>query len=95
MSMHTVKGYLFMSRNWSGDEWKPDLWGSRLPDNEGRIFLRELAIEVEAPDDFNPIPQQVAALEHAKAQALEEYQQRVAEINERLAKLLAITHEEA
>ena len=49
---------------------------------------------VDIPENFNPIPQQVAALERQKAEALQKYQTTVAEINERLSKLQAITCDE-
>lgn len=92
----TLKAYLYMVQEYdfslSGipKVWKPDLWAHKAPDSESRIFLREVGVEVEAPDDFNPVPAQVAALEAEKAQALAEYQKTVVEINERLSKLLCI-----
>jgi hypothetical protein len=74
-------------------EWLPHAWGCKVEETTDRIFLRQLQIKFEVPDDFNPIPHQVASLEREKAKALEEYQERVAEINDRLSKLLSITNE--
>jgi len=73
--------------------WVPELWGFKPSDDESRIYVGSQEVTIEVPDDFNPIPQQVAALEKKKREALDAYQATVAEINERLSKLLAITHE--
>lgn len=50
------------------------------------------SFDVEVPD-INVVAAQVAGLEAEKQQALEAYQRTVADINERLGKLLAITNE--
>jgi len=50
-------------------------------------------VTVPLPDDFNPVAAEVAALEQQKVIALRAYQESVAEINERLSKLMAITNE--
>ena len=79
--------------DYSGKHWIPGIWDIRVADDTERIFVGETSIEVETPDDFNPIPTQVACLEKEKTAAVAEYQKKVAEINERLSKLLAITNE--
>ena len=71
--------------------WGPTTWMCRVDDNSERIFVSEQVITVDVPDDFNPVPHQVAALEAERAEALALYQRSVASINERLSKLLAIT----
>lgn len=92
-----VKIHLFMSyeltKDYLGREWVPDLWAVRVDENEKRIYIGQQIVTVEVPDDFNPIPAQVAALEKEKDDALAKYRQSVADINERLSKLLAITNE--
>lgn len=97
MSKHTINGFLFMSYEYTPDysnrEWRPDFWPCKADENEGRIFIREHAIEVEIADDWDPLPQQVATLQAAKAEALAKYQATVADINERLSKLQALTHD--
>ena len=44
----------------------------------------------EVPAEFNPVSAHVKALEAKKQAALEEYQKRVADINEQLSKLQAL-----
>lgn len=72
-------------------EWQLSFWDMRVDESKDRIFLEERLIEVNVTG-FNPIPKQVAALEAEKAQALEQYQKCVADINRQLSKLLAIEH---
>ncbi len=92
-----VKIYLFMSyelkKDYSGREWAPDVWAVKVDENDKRVYIGQQTVTVEVPDDFNPVPQQVAALEKEKDDALAAYQKSVADINERLSKLLAITNE--
>ena len=93
----TVTIHLFMSHeyksDYSGREWVPDLWSVKVDEDERRVYVGPQEVTIEVPDDFNPVPRQVAALEAAKAEALAAYQRTVAELNERLSKLLALTNE--
>lgn len=97
-----TKAYLHMQNTFhepceEGNRWKmrwgPVIYGFKAEDAEDIVFIREMKLEVEIPDDFDPVPKQVKALEKLKLEALEKYQKDVAEINERLNKLLALTNE--
>lgn len=79
------------STDYSREEWRPAVWPLRVDDQDNRVFISEQQVTVEVPDDFNPVPAQVAALEAQKAAALAEYQKAVAQINDRLSKLLALS----
>ena len=59
------------------------------------IHVQPLEVVVEVPDTINIVAAQVAALEREKIKVLEAYQRTVAQINERLSKLQAITNEVA
>ena len=91
---HTVTGYVFMENNYTSDYsqmvWTPRIWAVRVRDENDRVFIGAKDFEVEVPDDWNPVPHQVAALEAEKRAALEKYQRDVASINDRLSKLLAL-----
>ena len=93
MKMKTT-GYVFMAYRYDDDyrikSWIPELWSCKVAENENRVFIEEQQFTVDIPDDFDPIPGQVAALEEKKREALAEYQRTVAEINDRLSKLQAI-----
>jgi len=104
--MATVQatGFVFMKLDYSSNadghlnycgpkQWRPELWSCRVADTDERIFVGMQTLSVDVPDDFNPTAKQVAALEREKQEALRLYQSTVAQINERLSKLLAITNE--
>lgn len=90
----TTTGYVFMSYQYDDDytkkSWAPQLWSCRVSDEDDRVFIGQSEFTVDIPDDFDPVPQQVAALEKQKLEALATYQRTVAEINDRLSKLQAI-----
>lgn len=94
----TITQYLYMdfwyTPDFSRQEWTPAVRSHKWASDEKQIYIGPIQIEVEIPDDFNPVPQQVAALEKKKAEALAAYQATVAEINERLSKLQAIAFED-
>ena len=102
MAKQAATAYVFMEydyhedangkKNYSAQIWAPAIWKCRVSDEEHRVFIGTQSVEVDIPDDFNPIPAQVAALEKSKRDAMDAYQRTVAEINDRLSKLLAITN---
>ena len=57
------------------------------------IPVSEAAFEVDVPDSWNVVAAQVEALEKQKRDALDAYQKKVSEINDRLAILQAICNE--
>jgi len=99
MTKQTVKGFMFMEyvSDWAHGDYEKKWWPRWIEykpdDNADRVFIKEMAVEFDVPDDFDPIPKQVAALEAEKRAALAEYQSKVADINERLSKLQAITYD--
>jgi len=97
MALKTVKGYVFMHFDYlpdfSAKGWQPDVWTCKVDETDERIFIREIDIAVDVPDDFDPVPRQVAVLEKQKRDAMDAYQRQVTEINEKLSKLLSLTYE--
>jgi hypothetical protein len=91
----TINAYIHMSHEYDFSEkdfekkWRPVARSFKFED-EDSIFIGQQSVTVYIPDDFDPIPGQVAALEAKKREALADYQQAVAEINDRLSKLQAI-----
>lgn len=97
---HTAPIYVYMEfgYDWSDagsheKAWRPSVKGYKTTDKSELVYIGQQSVTVEVPDDFNPVPAQVAALEKEKLAALAAYQKKVADINERLSKLLAITNE--
>lgn len=64
------------------------------PENErdGRIFVKEVQSTFDVPDDFDPIPLQIADLEAIKKSESAAFYARVTEIDRQIQSLLAIEH---
>jgi len=90
----TVQMHVYARRKWDGT---PDYYISDDPDlKDVSIFGRvctSAPLTFTPPSDLNLTAIEIAALEAEKLKALESYQRTVADINERLSKLLAITNE--
>ena len=93
----TVKQHVFMVMGWDSTykhkEWVPQVWYCKVDEDANRVYIGPQEVTVDIPDDFDPVPKQVAALEAEKLAALETYQQTVATINKRLSELQALTME--
>ena len=88
-----LKGYLFCRLYGGKPEFELLPWDCRIWDAasvDGRVFVTEHTTTVEVPDDFDPRPQQVAALEAAKQKARAEFQERITEIDRQIQSLMAI-----
>ena len=88
-----LKGYLFCRLYGGKPEFELLPWDCRIWDAasvDGRVFVKEHTTTVEVPDDFDPRPQQVAALEAEKQKARAEFQKRITEIDRQIQSLLAI-----
>ena len=93
---HEIKQYVLMSYGWdktyTDKGWTPILREYKPDDRADQIYVGEQVVSIEVPDDFDPVPKQVAVLLDERRAAMDEYQQKVAEINERLSKLQAIEY---
>lgn len=69
-----------------------ELFSTVLKSVEHYLCVSEtpIEIEVEVPDNFDPRPQQIAALEEQKRKLQAEFAQSVAKIDEQIKKYLAI-----
>lgn len=84
--------YIHYSR-WSWEESGTyQVFSCKLEDDAHRTFVCEQEIEIDVPDNYDPLAQKIAALEKLKRKALADYQKTVADINERISKLQAITY---
>ena len=88
----TIKGFItYKKDDWrDGDDYhfyKYDM------SEHGFVTVMPHEIEVEVPDNFDPRPQQVAALIAEKQKARAEFHAHVTEIDRKIQSLLAIEHE--
>ena len=101
MSIQTIPAFLYMQRRvkWSTDyssssyEWKPDVWTFRASNDEDRIFVREITLTVDAPDDFDPVSGQVVVLNAEREKITAEFTAALKKNADKLQKLLALTNE--
>lgn len=94
MSKHIVEGFItYEAHSWTTT---PTIsWSTYDPtdaDWTEAVAVRPHSIEVEVPDDFNPVPQMIAALDEQKRQARLQLAQKLAEIDEKISKLQCIEH---
>ena len=61
---------------------------------DGAVYIAPCSVEVEIPDDFNPIPAQVAALEKEKRELQAKFAKELMDIDDRISKLTCITMDE-
>jgi len=57
------------------------------------VLVGKQTIEFEVPDDFNPTPAAIANLEEYKAEINRQFAAKIAEVNEQISKLQALTFE--
>jgi hypothetical protein len=100
MAKHQIKGHIFWQTTkymkapqfgfieYDIRQWPPESL-------DGRVHVREHSFEVEVPDDFDPRPQQVAALDAEIQQVRAAMSKRIMELQEQKARLLAIEYVEA
>ena len=69
-----------------------EVFSCRFDDDEHRTYLGPQEVEVEVPENYDPRPQQVAALEAQKTKVMADFQKAVTEINERISKLQALEY---
>lgn len=99
MSKHTIKGFIYFEQDASFkqcDWYKPEVgFMACAPTPEywpNRVVVCEHEFEIDIPDDFNPIPQQVAALEEQKRLMRVKLAEELAAIDEKISKLTCIEH---
>lgn len=68
------------------------IYSCQLDDAEHRTYVCERKIEVDVPDNYDPRAQQIAALEKQKQKVMADFQESVAEINERISNLQALEY---
>ncbi len=89
----TIKGYLHYSTKKHTGDAGFEFWPHSMGNTVGLVFLHEMDVEIDVPDDFNPIPGQVEALEKKKRQLKAEFARQMMEIEDSISKLLCITNE--
>jgi hypothetical protein len=89
MKVKTIAYIHYIKYNW---ETKGEfcLFSCKLDDDDSRTYVCEQEVEIEVPENFDPRPNQIAALKAKKRKAMADYQRTVDEINDRISKLQAL-----
>lgn len=91
----TVKHYMYRTDHGYGDEVIFALYPFRFSEDEDyRLFIKEVDVELDVPDDFDPRPQQIAALEAQKKKAMADYQLLMDTLDGKIASLRCIEHKD-
>lgn len=61
--------------------------------SSGDIFVKDVEVSVDVPDNFDPRPKQVEALQERKQELEKKFNAEVTRIDTEISKLLAITYE--
>lgn len=101
MSIQTIPAFLYMQQHtvWADDyssqreEWRPDVWTYKFSEDQpDRIYVRDITLTVDVPDDFDPVPRQVAALQAKREEIIAKFSAELKANADKLQKLLAITN---
>lgn len=89
----TVKGIL----HWTKQQWETDpqyqIFRCDMSDvSPEYIAIKPVNIELEIPDDFDPVPRQIEALKAKKQEILADAQFKANNIEEQIQRLLCIEH---
>ena len=88
----TIKGHVYAKEKYGAPgQYRFSFYGCKN-DHLG-MYVGPHEVTYDVPADWNPVAAEVATLEAQKRQALEDFQNTVAKINERLSKLQAIAKE--
>jgi len=91
MKIKTLAYIHFFKYSWE-DEGEFRVDSIKLNDNEHHTYVGDQEVEIEVPDNYDPRPQKIAALEKQKQKVMADYQKSVTDINDRISKLMAIEY---
>lgn len=90
---HTVKAFVHLRDTYLGEHefavYPFDM------SSTGQVLIGEQMVEVDVPDDFNPIAAQVGALKKVREQVVEKSTRDLKALDDQIANLLCLTNEVA
>ncbi|MDQ0571517.1 hypothetical protein QFZ42_003351 [Variovorax paradoxus] len=92
MAKQIVKGIVHYCKEVWDDHATYEIFPFDMSEHGGRVVIGARDFEIDVPDDFNPVPQMVAALEEQKRQIRLEMGAKLARIDEKISKLTCIEH---
>lgn len=97
MKTITLKGFIHFKHDRWAENHDNDFSFWRYEDLESNGYVKVCPHEFsfEVPEDFNPVPGQIAALEAKRAKVQREFTETINRINAEIGKLQAIEYEPA
>lgn len=92
MSKRTITAYVHYEEppSWCVEKLEPFKVYPFDMSSAGHVLVSKQEIEVEVPDDFNPVPAQIAVLEKQKADLRAKLARELMTIDQRISKLQAL-----
>ena len=84
----TLKGFLHYSTSTYTSGY--EVWPLEIVNSDGLIFVKEIDVDVEVPDDYDPRPAQIAALQEKQNQAAADFQAFTTETMRQINELQAL-----
>jgi hypothetical protein len=91
MKIQTIIYIYFQKYDWD-TEGTYQVYSFKANYDDTRTFVCEQEVEIEVPDNYDPTPQKIAALEAKKAKAMSDFNKTVMDINTRISKLQALEY---
>ena len=96
MSTHKIDGFITYREGYSwegGPRISFSVFDPKEYDSSSTVTVRPHSFEVEIPDNFDPRPEQVAALEAQKKKVRAEFAKKITDLEMQISKLLAISND--
>ena len=91
MKIKTTIYVYYEKYSWQ-DQGTYQVFSYKYDDDENIALVNEQEIEIQVPEDYDPMAQKIAALESQKEKAMSDYNETVMQINIRISKLQALEY---
>jgi len=95
MAQQTIKGYAYHVDYGWGDPAEYRIYTSADQSDDNYTLIGPVEVQIEVPDDFDPRPAKIAALEAKKQEIRAKFAAAMTEIERKISELQAITCEVA
>ncbi len=89
-----VQGFVFWEKSFVTDKSTFTIWKCKVNDDPTRVFISEQEVEIEVPDNFDPVPGMISGLKAEKQRIQAECNVKVENIEDQIQRLLAIEHKQ-
>jgi len=92
VAKHTIKGFITLDGAYGARTVRFSMYRPSPKYSPHEVVVSEHSIEIEIPDDFDPVPQMVASLEEKKRLARIELAKELAVIDDQIKQLTCIDY---